>query len=116
MLVICTHYALFKVDIIRPFSIAGDLLREEQNREGSGFGAIIRQHIRDGTIAPIGVTVRLLENAIRTQLARPHPGAGWDGGHGQFLVDGFPRKMDHGIRFDETVSLLLSSLVGVMWY
>ncbi|KAG8720811.1 UMP-CMP kinase [Ceratobasidium sp. 394] len=84
---------------------AGDLLREEQKREGSQFGALISEHIRNGTIVPMEVTVKLLENAIRAELAKPHPGNAWENGHGRFLVDGFPRKMDQAIKFDETVCL-----------
>lgn len=74
---------------------AGDLLREEQNREGSKYGKMIRDMIREGTIVPMEVTVALLENAIRAKL---------DGeGRGKFLIDGFPRKMDQGLHFDENV-------------
>jgi len=84
---------------------AGDLLRDEQKREGSEFGAMISEHIRNGTIVPMEVTVKLLENAIRAELGKPHAGAGWENGHGRFLVDGFPRKMDQAIKFDETVCM-----------
>ncbi|KAG8722156.1 UMP-CMP kinase [Ceratobasidium sp. 395] len=82
---------------------AGDLLREEQKREGSQFGALISEHIRNGTIVPMEVTVKLLENAIRAELSKPHQGAGWENGHGRFLVDGFPRKLDQAIKFDKSV-------------
>ncbi|CAE6535891.1 unnamed protein product [Rhizoctonia solani] len=88
---------------------AGDLLREEQNREGSTYGALISEHIRNGTIVPMEVTVKLLENAMRSQLEQPHPSAAWENGHGRFLVDGFPRKMNQAIKFDETV--VMSSFV-----
>ncbi|KAG8746932.1 hypothetical protein FRC10_003103 [Ceratobasidium sp. 414] len=84
---------------------AGDLLREEQKREGSEFGGLISEHIRNGTIVPMEVTVKLLENAIRAELGKAHPGAAWENGHGLFLVDGFPRKMDQAIKFDETVCM-----------
>ncbi|KAG8746929.1 UMP-CMP kinase [Ceratobasidium sp. 414] len=84
---------------------AGDLLREEQKREGSEFGALISEHIRNGTIVPMEVTVKLLENAIRAELGKAHPGAAWENGHSRFLVDGFPRKMDQAIKFDETVCI-----------
>ncbi|CAE6504086.1 unnamed protein product [Rhizoctonia solani] len=84
---------------------AGDLLREEQKREGSTYGALISENIRNGTIVPMEVTVKLLENAIRAQLEQPHPGAAWVNGHGRFLIDGFPRKMDQAIKFDETVCM-----------
>lgn len=30
----------------------------------------------------------------------------WQGGRGRFLIDGFPRKMDQAIKFDQSVSLL----------
>jgi hypothetical protein len=29
--------------------------------------------------------------------------AAWQNGNGRFLIDGFPRKMDQAIKFDETV-------------
>ncbi|KAF8597889.1 P-loop containing nucleoside triphosphate hydrolase protein [Ceratobasidium sp. AG-I] len=70
----------------------GDLLREEQNREGSQFSALIREHIRNGTLVPIEVPA-LLENAIRHHLSQPHSGSGWENGR------------DHAIRFDETVCM-----------
>jgi len=84
---------------------AGDLLREEQKREGSEFGPLISQCILEGAIVPMEVTVKLLENAIRAKLNEFHPGAGWENGHGRFLVDGFPRKMDQAVKFDETVCM-----------
>jgi len=59
---------------------AGDLLRDEQHREGSEFGVMIKDHIREGTIVPLEVTIKLIENAMRAELAKPHPGAGWENG------------------------------------
>jgi hypothetical protein len=32
----------------------------------------------------------------------------WQNGRGRFLIDGFPRKMDQAIKFDESVSIILS--------
>ncbi|ELU45042.1 UMP-CMP kinase [Rhizoctonia solani AG-1 IA] len=96
---------------------AGDLLREEQKREGSTYGALISEHIRNGTIVPMEVTVKLLENAIRANLEQPHPGSAWQNGHGRFLVDGFPRKMDQVcmssfvLFFDTTEEVMLSRLL-----
>jgi len=85
---------------------AGDLLRAEQDREGSQYGDLIRGHIRGGSIVPSEVTVKLLENAIGEELRRPHEGeTGWENGRGRFLVDGFPRQMDQAIQFDENVCL-----------
>ncbi|MCJ1459866.1 bifunctional uridylate/adenylate kinase [Mycoblastus sanguinarius] len=85
---------------------AGDLLRAEQDREGSEFGSMIKEHIAEGKIVPMEVTVQLLENAMMEK----------DKGRGRFLIDGssssssaaafdnrFPRKMDQAIRFEEAV-------------
>ena len=76
---------------------AGDLLRAEQDRPGSEFGQLIRDCIKDGKIVPMEVTVQLLENAMAETLR--------DGktSKGKFLIDGFPRKMDQAIKFEETV-------------
>jgi UMP-CMP kinase len=94
---------------------AGDLLRAEQDREGSEFGEMIKQHIKDGIIVPMEVTVRLLENAMKEHLKGGN-------GEGRFLIDGglqlsvvsshqlthlpltgFPRKMDQALGFEESV-------------
>ncbi|KAI0747774.1 UMP-CMP kinase [Daedaleopsis nitida] len=82
---------------------AGDLLRAEQNREGSEYGEMIRKYIREGQIVPMEVTVKLLENAMRAALAESRDGEGWQDGKGRFLIDGFPRKMDQALKFDEDV-------------
>ena len=87
---------------------AGDLLRAEQNRPGSQYGELIRTMIKEGTIVPMEVTVKLLENAMRAAMAEKstdgdtHPG--WKDGRGRFLIDGFPRKMDQAQKFEEDVS------------
>ena len=60
---------------------AGDLLRAEQDREGSEFGEMIKNYIKEGTIVPMEVTVQLLENAI-TDVVKDK------GGKGRFLIDG----------------------------
>lgn len=75
---------------------AGDLLREEQVRTGSEYGQLIKDFIKDGKIVPMEVTVKLLENAMREKMQ------GTDG-RGRFLIDGFPRKMDQGVFFEESV-------------
>ena len=49
------------------------------------------------------VTMKLLENAIQAILKERTTGDGWEDGRGRFLVDGFPRKMDQAIGFDEQV-------------
>lgn len=42
------------------------------------------------------VTVQLLENAITDVVKN-------NNGKGKFLIDGFPRKMDQAVKFEETV-------------
>ncbi|QWU87149.1 hypothetical protein CA3LBN_001414 [Candidozyma haemuli] len=73
---------------------AGDLLRAEQVREGSSDGALIAQCIKEGTIVPQEVTVRLLRNAVADNVAK---------GKNKFLVDGFPRKMDQALTFEDEI-------------
>lgn len=53
---------------------------------------------------PMEVTVKLLENAIKVALGEGRSGQGWADGKGRFLIDGFPRKMDQALKFDEDVS------------
>ncbi|CAO1630647.1 unnamed protein product [Sympodiomycopsis kandeliae] len=75
---------------------AGDLLRAEQQREGSQFGELIARYIREGEIVPQEITIALLQNAIQENLSS-------DDGSGRILIDGFPRKMDQAKLFDEKV-------------
>ncbi|WVN88030.1 uncharacterized protein L203_103229 [Cryptococcus depauperatus CBS 7841] len=82
---------------------AGDLLRAERNRAGSTYGAMITEHITEGKIVPMEVTIKLLENAMSETLSSPPSTPGWSNGHGRFLIDGFPRKIDQAIKFDESV-------------
>jgi len=74
---------------------AGDLLREEQDRPGSQFGAMIKDYIREGQIVPMEVTIQLLENAMTGTIK--------ESGNRKFLIDGFPRKMDQAVKFEEAV-------------
>ncbi|KAI0140874.1 UMP-CMP kinase [Hypoxylon sp. NC0597] len=76
---------------------AGDLLRAEQNRPNSEFGELIRTHIRNGTIVPMEVTIALLESAMRQILDDASTKKG------KFLIDGFPRKLDQALKFEEAV-------------
>uniref|UniRef100_A0A914E1K0 UMP-CMP kinase n=1 Tax=Acrobeloides nanus TaxID=290746 RepID=A0A914E1K0_9BILA len=63
---------------------AGDLLREERMRAGSQFGELIEKHIREGTIVPVEITCKLLENAMLAS-----------GDAKGYLIDGFPRNRDN---------------------
>jgi len=83
---------------------AGDLLRAEQHREGSEYGQLIQTCIKEGTIVPMEVTVKLLKNAMAAALAEHRSGEGWADGRGRFLIDGFPRKMDQAEMFEHDVA------------
>ena len=74
---------------------AGDLLRAEQDRPGSEFGELIKDYIRNGQIVPQEVTIQLLENAMKETVEKR--------GGRRFLIDGFPRKMDQALKFEEIV-------------
>jgi UMP-CMP kinase len=81
------------------------LLRAEQHREGSTYAELIQTCIREGNIVPMEVTVKLLENAIQAALKEGRSGEGWTNGRGRFLVDGFPRKMDQALKFEQEVKV-----------
>lgn len=91
---------------------AGDLLRAEQRREGSQYGQLIQNCIKEGTIVPMEVTIKLLENAMSETIAEMRTGEGWADGHGRFLIDGFPRKMDQALKFEEDVCIA----AGVLYF
>ena len=74
---------------------AGDLLREEKNTPGSEFGELIDHYIKEGLIVPQEITIKLLKNAIVKEYNK---------GLRNFLIDGFPRKMDQAISFENSVS------------
>jgi len=74
---------------------AGDLLREEQDRPGSEFGEMIKTYIKEGTIVPMEVTVKLLENAMKDAKEKDNKSL--------FLIDGFPRKLDQAHAFEKSV-------------
>lgn len=76
---------------------AGDLLRAEQLRPDSSYGAMIKEYIKEGKIVPMEVTIKLLENAMRDSMKERATTPSL------FLVDGFPRQMDQAIEFDRTV-------------
>lgn len=61
---------------------------------------------------PMEVTIKLLENAMRGALAEGRSREGWSSeeGSGRFLIDGFPRKMDQALKFEETVRVFASIL------
>lgn len=62
------------------------------------------------------VTIKLLENAMQDALKRFNA-EGWTNGQGRFLIDGFPRKMDQALKFEEDVhsSLLFCMIIAHEW-
>lgn len=81
---------------------AGDLLREERKREGSEYGALIEDNIKNGRIVPVEITCALLENAMNKTIEAT--------GNNKFLIDGFPRNEDNlqgwNRKMEEKVQLL----------
>lgn len=75
---------------------AGDLLRAEKNTPGSEFGELIDHYIKEGLIVPQEITINLLKNAIVNEYKNKNAR--------NFLIDGFPRKMDQALSFENTVS------------
>jgi UMP-CMP kinase len=74
---------------------AGDLLRAEQAREESQYGALIKKFIQEGEIVPMEITVGLLQNAMQENIRKDRR---------KFLIDGFPRKMDQATAFESNVT------------
>ena len=81
------------------------MLRAEQEREGSEYGELIKDYIKEGKIVPMEVTIKLLENAMRSAIEERKESThyGWQNGKGRFLIDGFPRKFDQAVKFEEAV-------------
>ncbi|XP_075111334.1 UMP-CMP kinase isoform X1 [Nicotiana tabacum] len=84
---------------------AGDLLRKEMyssTEEGSGptkfcnifpseFSAMIQKLMREGSIAPSEVTVKLIQKAIESAENR------------KFLIDGFPRSEENRTAYERII-------------
>ncbi|KAG8014011.1 UMP-CMP kinase, partial [Nibea albiflora] len=49
---------------------AGDLLREERAREGSEFGQLIANYIKEGKIVPVEITINLLRKAMEETMQK----------------------------------------------
>ncbi|KAF8892686.1 adenylate kinase-domain-containing protein [Infundibulicybe gibba] len=73
----------------------GDLLQIEQHREGSQYSKIIRE----GTVVPVEVIIKLLENSMQVVFDEGRSSEG----RGRFLIDEFPPNIDQTIVFDRTV-------------
>lgn len=67
---------------------AGDLLRAERAREGSEYGQLIANYIKEGQIVPVEITINLLNKAMDETMQE-------DDKKFRFLIDGFPRNEDN---------------------
>jgi UMP-CMP kinase len=80
---------------------AGELLRAEQEREGSQYGALIKKFIAEGEIVPMEITVGLIQKAMEENIRKDRR---------KILIDGFPRKMDQALAFEANVRFSLMLL------
>ncbi|CAE7299806.1 cmpk1, partial [Symbiodinium natans] len=78
---------------------AGDCLRAERSDPNSKDcalldGELINSFIKEGKIVPVEITVRLLEKAMRRDMAL---------GKTDFLIDGFPRNLDNVTGWEQVI-------------
>ena len=78
----------------------GDVLRAEV-ASGSPAGSKLSAIMQEGGIVPAAVTLWLLQNKMKT-LGVEKP----------FLLDGFPRKVDQQVAFEESVC----KGIGLLWF
>lgn len=69
---------------------AGDLLRREMVSD-SEYGSMILNTIREGSIVPSGVTVKLIQREMESS------------DNHKFLIDGFPRSEENRVAFEHIV-------------
>ncbi|KAK9480095.1 adenylate kinase-domain-containing protein [Lipomyces japonicus] len=81
---------------------AGDLLRAEQQRPGSKYGELISSYIQEGKIVPQEITIALLQAAMQEQISQA--AGNQKNNKARFLIDGFPRKMDQAVKFEQDVA------------
>mgnify|MGYP001042538252 CR=1 FL=1 len=65
---------------------AGDCLREEKANPDSKYGKLILEHISNGTIVPVEITLALLKRKMDYYVMK---------GQDHFLIDGFPRNKNN---------------------
>lgn len=70
---------------------AGDLLRAECSKPDSTFGELINTHIKNGTIVPVEITCKLIQNAMEASAAN------------RFLIDGFPRNKENMLGWNKAI-------------
>ena len=82
---------------------AGDLLREEKNRE-SDNAALINDYIAKGQIVPVKITISLIKAAMERH--------GWD--KNKYLIDGFPRNEDNVNGWNEVIGES-ADVIGIIY-
>ncbi|KPM37043.1 hypothetical protein AK830_g9530 [Neonectria ditissima] len=78
----------------------GDLLREEQDRQGSIFGRFIKETLESSAKVPPSLILMLLKRNVRNIQSR---------GKG-ILIDGFPRSVAQAVAFEQEVSDVYSTV------
>ena len=86
-----TNCAKLSVDFGLVHLCAGELLRIEMKNK-SELSDIIKSHVENGQIVPMEITIKLL---IQEMKNKPNTNG--------YLLDGFPRKMDQALKFEEEV-------------
>ena len=66
---------------------AGDLLRAEREDPASTHGELINNHIKNGDIVPVTITLALLKKAMEAHAENDNKFS--------FLIDGFPRNLEN---------------------
>ena len=61
-------------------------MREERKKPDSEYGKLINEHITNGSIVPVEITLNLLKIKMDSYVAK---------GSNNFLIDGFPRNKDN---------------------
>ncbi|CZT46257.1 related to Probable uridylate kinase [Rhynchosporium secalis] len=73
----------------------GDILREEQEKPGSKWGEVFRRNILEGVIGPPELAVSLIAETITEK--------DYEDGMEVFVLDGFPRHVEHIPLFEFTI-------------
>ncbi|KAG4429482.1 hypothetical protein IFR05_015033 [Cadophora sp. M221] len=90
-----THCSKLAADYPIAHLSMGDVLREEQEKPGSKWGELIRKNILEGAVGPPEMAVSLLEAAMAERNEKE--------GVSVFLLDGFPRRIEHVALFEVTI-------------
>ena len=70
------------------------VLKAEQAREGSKYADTITKFMAEGELVPLEITVGLIQRKMQYHIGR---------GKFCFVIDGFPRRMDQAMAFENNV-------------